>query len=343
MFRLDREESLPLTAPMKFRTFGKGGEKVSEIGLGCWQLSGNAWGDLDEAKALEILAAAADAGVNFLDTADVYGTGRSEELIGKFLKSRPGSDFFIATKLGRTSDLYPDKYTEAGVRAALEASLQRLGVETISLVQLHCVPVEVLRQGDIFDWLRKLQAEGKIRHFGASVEDTAQASLCLAQDGLASLQIIFNIFRQTPETTILPAAKAKGIAIIVRLPLASGLLSGKFTKDTLFAENDHRNFNRDGQAFNVGETFAGIPFDKGVELADEMKHFVPESLTMVQMAQRWILDHDEVTVVIPGARTPAQARENASVSRLPELPESLHARLARYYKTEVEPFIRGTY
>lgn len=343
MFRLDREETLSLSAPMKFRSFGSSGEQVSEIGLGCWQLSGNAWGDLDESNALDILAAAADAGVNFLDTADVYGTGRSESLIGKFLKSRPDSDFFIATKLGRTEDLYPDKYTEAGVRAALEASLQRLGIDTVSLVQLHCVPVEVLRQGEIFEWLRTLQKEGKIRHFGASVEDTEQAEVCLAQPGLASLQIIFNIFRQSPATTILPAAREKGIAIIVRLPLASGLLSGKFTKDTHFAENDHRNFNRDGQAFHVGETFAGIPFDKGVELADEMKLFVPESLTMVQTAQRWILDHDDVTVVIPGARTPAQARENASVSRLPELPASLHERLSRYYKTEVEPFIRGTY
>lgn len=328
---------------MKYRSFGKSGEPVSEIGLGCWQLSGNAWGDIEEKNALDILSAATDAGVNFLDTADVYGTGRSESLIGKFLKSRPESEFFVATKLGRTADLYPDQYTEERVRAALEASLQRLGLEAVSLVQLHCLPEDVLRRGEIFEWLRALQKEGKIRHFGASVEDTEQAALCLDQPGLASLQIIFNIFRQTPETTILPAAREKGVAIIVRLPLASGLLSGKFTKDTHFAENDHRNFNRDGQAFHVGETFSGIPFDKGVELADEMKHFVPESLTMVQMAQRWILDHDEVTVVIPGARTPAQARENASVSRLPELPASLHERLARYYKTEVEPFIRGVY
>ncbi len=263
---------------MKYRSFGRSGEQVSEIGLGCWQLSGNAWGDLDEKNALDILSAAADAGVNFLDTADVYGTGRSESLIGKFLKSRPAADFFIATKLGRTDDLYPDKYTEAGVRAALEASLRRLGIDTVSLVQLHCVPAEILRQGEIFDWLRTLQQEGKIRHFGASVEDSEQANLCLAQSGLASLQIIFNIFRQSPTTTILPAAQEKGVAIIVRLPLASGLLSGRFTKDTHFAENDHRNFNRDGQAFHVGETFAGIPFDKGVELADEMKLFVRRPL-----------------------------------------------------------------
>ena len=327
---------------MKKRLFGKSGEKVSEIGLGCWQLGGADWGDISEQVSLDILNAAADTGVTFFDAADVYGSGRSESVIGKFLKQRSG-EFFVATKLGRSEDLYPDKYTEAGVRAATEASLKRLGVERIDLTQLHCIPMAELQKGEVFEWLRKLQQEGKIHHFGASVETSQEANLCLEQEGLASLQIIFNIFRQSPITELFPAAKEKGVALIVRLPLASGLLTGKFTKDTTFGENDHRNFNRDGKFFNVGETFAGLPFDKGVELAEEMQAFVPESLTMVQMAQRWILDYDEITVVIPGASSPEQARENASVSKLPALPQQLHARLAYYFRTQVAPNIRGDY
>ncbi len=326
---------------MKTRPFGKTGVEVSEVGLGCWQLGGADWGDVSEQQALEILAAAADSGVTFFDAADVYGSGRAEALIGKFLKQRSG--LFVATKMGRMGDLYPDQYTEAGLRAATEASLQRLGVETIDLTQLHCIPTEELKRGDVFEWMRKLQAEGKIRHFGASVESIEEALVCAGQPGLASLQIIFNIFRQRPITELFPAAKEKGIAIIARLPLASGLLSGKFTKETTFAATDHRNFNRDGQAFNVGETFAGILFDKGVELAEEMQAFVPDSLSMVQMAQRWILDYDEVSVVIPGASSIGQASENASVSDLPELSEQLHERLAHYYRKQVAPFIRGPY
>lgn len=328
---------------MKYRAFGKTGAKVSEVGLGCWQLGGSDWGDLNEARAFEILSAAAESGVTFFDTADVYGTGRSEELIGKFLKDRKVEDAYIATKLGRTPDLYPNKYTEVGVRAALEASLKRLGRDSVDLVQLHCVPVEVLVQGDIFEWLREFKKEGKIEDFGASVESMEEAFVCLEHADLASLQIIFNIFRQKPIKELFPLAKEKGVGLVVRLPLASGLLTGKFTKDTEFALNDHRNFNRDGQAFNVGETFAGIPFDKGVELADETQVFVPEGLSMVQMAQRWILDYDEVSVIIPGARNPEQARDNALASALPELTPQLHERLHKYYETEVSPFIRGPY
>lgn len=326
---------------MNTRPFGKTGVEVSEVGLGCWQLGGADWGDVSEQQALSILGAAADSGVTFFDAADVYGSGRAETLIGKFVKGRSG--FFVATKMGRTSDLYPDRYTEAGLRAATEASLQRLGVDALDLTQLHCIPTEELKRGDVFEWLRKLQQEGKIRNFGASVESIEEALICAAQPGLAGLQIIFNIFRQRAITELFPVVKEKGIGVIVRLPLASGLLTGKFTKETTFGANDHRNFNRDGQAFNVGETFSGIPFDKGVELAEEMKVFVPDSLTMVQMAQRWILDYEEVSVVIPGASSVEQAKENASVSDLPELPPQLHERLGHYYRTQVSPFIRGPY
>ena len=327
---------------MNTRTFGKTGLQVSEIGLGCWQLGGAEWGDIEDQRAFDILNAAADAGVTFLDTADVYGSGRSENFVGRFLKQR-SEEFFVATKLGRMPDLYPDKYTETGVRAATEASLKRLGVEALDLTQLHCIPPEVLKRGEIFDWLRKLQREGKIKHFGASVESMDEAKVCLAQEGLCSLQIIFNIFRQKPIHTIFAEAKQKQVGIIVRLPLASGLLAGKITKDRKFAANDHRNFNRDGQMFNVGETFAGLPFEKGVDLADSLKPRVPAGLTMADMAQRWILDYDAVSTVITGASRPEQASANARVSGRPPLSPELHQKLAEFYERDVKQHIRGPY
>lgn len=327
---------------MNKRPFGKTNLAVSEIGLGCWQLGGADWGNLDDQRAFDILNAAADAGITFLDTADVYGTGRSESLIGKFLKQRRGN-LFVATKLGRMSDLYPDKYTEAGVRAATDASLQRLGVDALDLTQLHCVPPQVLQRGEIFGWLRRLQHDGKIKQFGASVESMDEAKVCLAQEGLCSLQIIFNIFRQKPIHTIFAEAKQKRVGIIVRLPLASGLLSGKMTKTQQFAATDHRNYNRDGKAFNVGETFAGLPFEKAVELADAWKPFVPAGMTMADMAQRWILDHDAVSTVITGASKPEQALANARVSAMPKLSPELHTKLADFYQREVTQHIRGPY
>ncbi len=327
---------------MKARTFGKTGSRVSEMGLGCWQLGGTDWGNLDDQTALDILSASIDAGVDFFDTADVYGNGRSETLIGRFLKERRAK-VFVATKLGRTGSLYPDKYTEANVRAATEASLKRLGVSALDLTQLHCIPIKELRQGDVFESLRGLQREGKIRHFGASVESMEEALLCLEQPGLVSLQIIFNIFRQKPIQTLFPIAKEKGVAIIVRLPLASGLLSGKLTKQSRFPQNDHRNYNRDGKLFNVGETFAGLPYEKGVELADALKPLVPAGLTMARMAQRWILDYDAVSVIIPGASRPEQAKDNARVSDLPPLDSKLHESLKRFYEREVATHIRGPY
>ncbi len=327
---------------MKARIFGKTGVPVSEMGLGCWQLGGTDWGNVEDQTALDILSAAVDAGVDFFDTADVYGNGRSETLIGRFLKERKPK-VFVATKLGRTSSLYPDKYTEANVRAATEASLKRLGVSTLDLTQLHCIPIEELRRGDVFESLRKLQREGKIRHFGASVESMEEALLCLEQPGLVSLQIIFNIFRQKPIQTLFPPAKEKGVAIIVRLPLASGLLSGKLTKQSKFPQNDHRNYNKDGQFFNVGETFAGLPYEKGVELADALKPMAPSGLTMAQMAQRWILDYDAVSTVIPGASRPDQAKANADVSALPPLDPKLHEKLQQFYESEVATHIRGPY
>jgi aryl-alcohol dehydrogenase-like predicted oxidoreductase len=327
---------------MKTRLFNGTGRMVSEVGLGCWQLGGADWGNVGDAEALEILNTAAEAGVTFFDTADVYGDGRSERLVGRFLRDH-GSGFFVATKLGRTGDLFPDKYTEAGVRAATEASLRRLELDVLDLTQLHCVPPAVLRDGAIFDWLRKLKDEGKIHGFGASVESMEEAEICLAQEGLESLQIIFNIFRQKPAEKVFAEALSKRVALIVRLPLASGLLSGKMKAGTQFAATDHRNYNRDGEKFNVGETFAGLPYEKGVELAEELAAYVPEGFTMAQMAQRWILDHEAVTVIIPGASRPQQARANAAVSNLPPLPVETHAALREFYEKKVAAHIRGPY
>jgi aryl-alcohol dehydrogenase-like predicted oxidoreductase len=325
---------------MQQRKIGKSDLQVGEIGLGCWQFSSD-FGKMEESVAGEIMSAAVESGTNFFDTADVYGGGWSESLIGGFLR-RTKKPIVVATKFGRAG-VYPDGYTEAALRAGTEGSLKRLGVESLDLLQLHCIPMKVMQAGEIFEWLRRLKASGKIRHFGASVETVEEGRVCLQQGGITSLQIIFNIFRQKPIAELFPAAQARGVGLIVRLPLASGLLSGKFTRATHFVESDHRNYNRDGQAFNVGETFAGLPFEKGVELADGLKPLVPAGMTMAQMTLRWILDFAAVSVIIPGASSPAQARANSQVSDLPPLSQELHRKLADYYQTEVKDHIRGPY
>lgn len=325
---------------MNTRRFASGNTEVTECGLGCWQLGGG-WGKpWEEETAQAICAAAYREGVRFFDTADVYGDGDSERSLGLFRKSHP--DIFIATKLGRRG-IYPDGYSRDSLRAATESSRRNLGVERIDLTQLHCVPTETLRQGGVFDWLREQRDEGLIARFGASVESVEEGRICLEQEGLASLQVIFNIFRQKPLEDLLPRARSKGVGVIVRLPLASGLLSGKLRKDTSFAKGDHRNFNRDGDAFNVGETFAGLPFETGVDLAEEVRSILPDDLTMAQASLRWILDHDEVTVVIPGASRSAQAVDNAGVSDLPPLSDSTRAELKALYETKVKDHIRGPY
>ena len=325
---------------MQTRQLGKNGINLGEVGLGCWQLGGSDFGPLDEETAHEILTAAKESGTTFFDTANVYGAGRSELLIGKFLREN-GEGIMVASKTGR--EVYPDRYSRENLRNSIRDTMEKLGVDSLDLIQLHCVPHEVLQEGAIFRWLRDLQSEGLIKHFGASVESVEEGLTCLAQDDLLSLQVIFNPFRQKLVKKLLPQAAARGVGIIVRLPLASGLLSGKFSAETSFVETDHRNYNQDGAAFNVGETFAGLPFLKGVELADQLKPLVPAGMTMAQMTQRWILDFDAVSVIIPGASTPAQARENAAVSKLPPLSKELHATLSAFYQNEVHSHIRGPY
>lgn len=329
---------------MNSRIFGKTGRAVGEIGLGTWQL-GAGWGDVSDETAMATLRTAFAAGTTFFDTADVYGDGRSESLIGRFLREdRLRDRVFVATKLGRRGDPgWPRNFTREIVRAHTEDSLKRLGVEALDLTQFHCVPPDVLMRGELFGWMEELKREGKIKAYGASVEAMDEALWCCAQPGCAALQIIFNIFRQKPIHVLFDVARVNGVALVVRLPLASGLLSGKMTTQTQFPANDHRNFNRDGQHFNVGETFAGLPFAKGVALADGLKAGVPVGMSMATMALRWCLDFDAVSVLIPGASSPAQAESNAQASLLAPLGAERHVKLAAYYEREVAAHIRGPY
>ncbi len=327
---------------MNTRTFGSDPVRVSEVGLGCWQIGGDQWGAVSDADAMATLKKAYDSGVTFYDTADIYGLGRSESLVAKFVKDVQAKNLFLATKLGRwPKPGLPDNCKPENVRKFTDESLKRLGVETLDLTQLHCVPLDELQKGDIFETLRQLKQEGKIQRFGASVESTAEAKACLAQPGLASLQIIFNVFRQTPITAIFDEAQKKGVAIIVRLPLASGLLSGKYSHSTKFAATDHRSYNRNGEKFNVGETFAGLGWENGLELVDKLRSLLPEGYTMPEMALRWILDFPAVTTIIPGARNPQQALMNAKPSASKPLSEQTHEKLRRFYQEQVASLVRG--
>ena len=325
---------------MKSRNLGTKGFAVSEVGLGCWQFGGD-FGPMNQDMANQVMQAAVDAGITFFDTANVYGAGLSESYIGQFLNSCT-TPIRVATKFGR-GDVYPDGYSEDALRIAIELACQRLQVSSLDLLQLHCVPTQVLQNGEIFDWLRDAQSKGFIKHFGASVESDEQALICLQQHGLTSLQVIFNVFRQKPAELVFPKAQELGVGIIVRLPLASGLLAGKYTQETVFVESDHRNYNRDGQRFSVGETFAGIPFETGLQLVDALKPLLCSTMTMAEMTQRWILDHPAVSTIITGAKTPEQVRGNSRVSDLPPLPDSLHTQLVDFYKQNVFHHIRGPY
>jgi aryl-alcohol dehydrogenase-like predicted oxidoreductase len=325
---------------MNYRTFGRTDWKVSEIGLGTWQIGAD-WGDVDEETAQKVLATAVENGVNFFDTADCYGEGLAETRLGRFIKTS-SQDVIIATKIGRFPHPGgPDNFSLKQFRKHTEGSLKRLGMEALDLTQVHCPPTELLVQGEVFEWLRTLKQEGKIKQFGFSVESMEEAQICLQEEGVASLQIIFNILRQKPITSIFKEAQAKQVALIVRLPLASGLLSGKLNGNTAFADNDHRNFNRDGQAFNVGETFAGLPFEKGLDLVEDLKQRVPENLS--QSALRWILDFEAVSVVIPGSKNPQQVMNNCAASSLAPLTPATHKDLSNFYLQKVSTHIRGKY
>lgn len=327
---------------MNYRSFRN--YKIAEIGLGTWQLGSADWGAVNDEQAFQILQQYIDAGGNFIDTADVYGMGMSERVIGQFLKTvnRP---VYVATKLGRRHDGpngWQQNFRYDFMRRQAEDSLSHLGADKLFLEQLHCIPKKELQKGAVFNHLRKLQSEGLIENWGVSVETSEEALLCLEQEGLASLQIIFNLFRQHVAGEVFAKAAEKGVALIVRVPLASGLLSGKFSKETKFSSTDHRNYNANGEAFNTGETFSGIQFEQGVEFAERIKAMLPDERT-AQWALRWILDHPEVTTVIPGASKPSQVQSNVAASALPPLTADVHQQLRKMYDEEIKPAIRGHY
>lgn len=327
---------------MQYRSFK--GTQISEVGLGTWQLGSADWGTVSDEEAFTILQAFTKAGGNFIDTADVYGMGISEKVVGRFKKT-VNEQLYVATKLGRRSDKdfgWPQNFTYDSMKRQVESSLANLDVPQLFLEQLHCIPTEELRKGDVFNHLRKLQDQKYIAHWGVSVETSEEALICLEQDGLASLQIIFNLFRQHVADEVFAKAKEKDVALIIRVPLASGLLTGKFNEHTKFAEKDHRNFNANGDAFNAGETFSGIEFSKGIDLSNEIAALLPDD-RMAQWALRWILDHPEVTTVIPGASKVSQVESNVAASGLPHLSEETHRQLRALYYEKIKPIIRGHY
>ncbi len=303
---------------MNYREFGNTGMKVSEISLGTWQLGGK-WGDgYNEQNALTTLETAYGQGINFFDTADVYNNGDSEKSIGKFLKGKEGK-VIVATKCGRQITPHVSSgYTSRAITEYTQDSLKRLGVDTLDLIQLHCPPTDVFYRPEIFETLQKLRREGKIRHYGVSVERVEEGLKAMEYEGMSSIQVIYNMFRQRPDELLFPLAKQKGVGIICRVPLASGLLTGKFSADSVFGEADHRFFNRNGESFDKGETFSGVDYPLGIRAADELKQmFGAGQLTMA--ALRWILMQDAVSCVITGASSPDQIKQNVGASGLPAL------------------------
>ncbi len=289
--------------------------------------------------AAEVLDAALDAGVTLIDTADVYGDGRSERFCAELLRRRPTAGVLVATKMGRRVPQLPENYNRENFLAWNERSRANLGVETIDLVQLHCPPTAVYHDDAVFEALDEMVADGRIRHYGVSVETCEQALAAIARPHVASVQIILNCFRLKPLEAVLPAARAAGVAIIARVPLASGLLSGRYDEHTTFAPADHRNYNRHGEAFDVGETFSGVPFEVGLEAVRRLAKVVPAGATMAQFALRWIIDQPGVSVVIPGARNAEQARANAASAQLAPLCAEQLAAVAETYDELIRPHV----
>ena len=327
---------------MKHRILGNTNYKVSEIGFGAWAIGAD-WGEVTEAQAHQALNAAIDAGMNFIDTADVYGFGRSEKIIGEVIRDRP-EQLTIATKMGRGSKQWDDSYDQ--IARAAEKSIKNLGVEQLDLVQLHCIPTATLKAGRAFENLQKIKDAGLIKHYGASVETIDEALFCIRNSAATTLQIIFNIFRQRMISGMLRAAKVNHVGLIARVPLDSGLLSGKFTLDHYFSDDDHRNYNANGKVFNVGETFAGVRFSKGIEFALEVEEILKDECpgaTLAQKSLRWILDHRAISTVIPGAKNAEQAKENAAAAALPRISKEAHAKLAALYQERIDAEVRGAY
>ena len=317
------------------------GRPFSVVGLGCWQLGGD-WGEVGEDDALATLHAAVEAGVTLLDTADVYGDGRSELLVGRLLAGLPAADRpFVATKAGRRADPHvPGAYTAQNLRAWVDRSRANLGVERLDLVQLHCPPTPVYGDDAVFAALDALVEDGAVAAYGVSVETVDEALSAIARPGVATVQVVLNAFRRKPLERVLPAARAAGVGVLARVPLASGLLTGKYDESTTFGEDDHRTYNRSGAAFDVGETFAGVPFDVGVDAARRVAELARDlGVPTSALALRWLLDQPGVTAAIPGARSPEQARANAAAAELPPLERPTLAALEELYERRVRPHV----
>lgn len=328
---------------MKQRTFGRTGHTVSEIGFGAWAIGG-AWGDVSREDAKAALHATLDAGVTFIDTADVYGDGRSEQLIAEVLKERGGEKPYVATKLGRRlAPHVAEGYTKANLTAFVERSLSNLQTDCLDLVQLHCPPPAIYYQQEVFGYLDDLAAAGKIRHYGVSVEKVEEALKAIEYPNVQSIQIIYNIFRQRPASLFFAEAKKRQVGVIARVPLSSGLLTGKMSATTAFAADDHRAFNRNGEAFDKGETFSGVPYDVALAVVEEIRKLVPANTTMAEFALRWILMEDAVSTVIPGARNAAQAQANARASALPALPADTMDALREIYRNRIAQYVHHSW
>jgi len=323
---------------MRYRILGSTGYTVSEVGYGSWSLGAD-WGDVSQTQALAVLHAAVDSGVNFIDTADVYGDGKSEKIIGIFLKQRK-EHIYVTTKAGRRLNPHEaDGYTKKNLILFVDRSRKNLGLNTLDLLQLHCPPTPVYYRPEVFEALDDLIKKKKIRHYGVSVEKVEEGIKALEYPGISTIQIVFNMFRQRPSEHLFALAKQKNVGIIVRVPLASGLLTGAISKNTQFPENDHRNYNREGQKFDVGETFSGIPLSSGFKAVEQLKAIQPKGYTMAQFALKWILMHKDVSTVIPGGKRPEQIFGNTKTSDMKNLsPRVIHA-VKKIYESSVKPLV----
>lgn len=322
---------------MKYRTLGSTGWNVSAISFGAWAIGGS-WGAVDDSESLQALERGVEEGINFFDTADVYGDGRSEQLIAQLY--RDYDDIHVATKAGRRLDPHTaDGYNRENLTSFVDRSRKYLDRDSLDLVQLHCPPTEVYYQPEVFEVLDDLKAEGKIEHYGVSVEKVEEALKAIEYPGVETVQIIFNMFRQRPARLFFEEAKKRDVGILARVPLASGLLTGKYTADATFPEDDHRNFNREGEAFDRGETFAGVDLERGVQAVRELEEIRPEGMTMAQFALRWILMFDAVTCAIPGAKRPAQAAENAQAADFPPLSDETMTAVEDVYNRHIRDMV----
>ena len=322
---------------MKYRALGKTGYKVSEVSFGAWAIGGT-WGEVEDSESIAALHTAVDNGVNFFDTADVYGDGHSEKLLAQFKKDRSGEEIIIATKIGRRLPAQTvEGYNRENLASFIDRNLKNLDTDCLDLVQLHCPPQDAYYHPELFGIMDDFVKEGKVKFYGVSVEKVEEAIKAIEYPNVQSVQIIFNIFRQRPADLFFDLAKEKQVGILARVPLSSGMLTGKMSKNSTFEKDDHRNFNRNGEAFDVGETFSGVDFETGLEVVEELKKLVPENMTMAQFALRWILMHDAITCTIPGAKRPSQEEDNARSSDFSPLSDETMKAIKDLYESKIKP------